>query len=106
VKVHPQLADLLAEPVETAKRRDDGEPIEVVVKLAPLGGSVADPPAYTQDVAEAVLRRVSDLMHEEPAGYNIFPILGSIAVSASRRFLAKLLEQPEIASALPNRLRS
>jgi|GEM_PF-5968414 hypothetical protein len=60
----------------------------------------ADASEDVQEVADALIRRVSLAAGEEPEGVNVLLHLRTLIVSASPNYLSILLDQPEIASGL------
>ena len=105
-KIHKELKRQLS-AAALAERRDplaSSRPLEVVVHFhSPGARSLADP-EQVQAMARTVLTRVQELTGETPLAYNVFANLQSMVVQANRNFVAKLVEQPEIASALANRV--
>ena len=73
-------------------------PVEAVIALR-RDGAAAD----TAAVAEDLLARVKDQTGAEPQDYNVFRNLGSFVVAAPPAFIERLLEQPEVESAMANR---
>ncbi len=60
-------------------------------------------PNHTEEVTHQVLERVKDEVGVDAEKINIFPNFGSFVVAAPARFVRRLIEQPEIASATANR---
>ena len=105
-KVHKELRRQLA-AAEVAARRSPARaqpPLEAVVQLRAPGAAGVATPEAVQQLAQDVLARVQRLTHESPVAYNVFANMQSMVVQASRSFLVALLEQPEIAAALANRV--
>ena len=104
-RIHKELKRQLS-AAAMAERRDpsaSSPPVEAVVHFrSPGARPLADPEQVTA-MARIVIDRVAQLTRETPLAYNVFANLQSMVVQASRNFIEKLVEQPEIASALANR---
>lgn len=67
-------------------------------------------PARTPDsddaarLANDAIQRVAQSLHRTPARTNVLRNLGTMIVEADPQFLQQLLQQPEVASASPNKL--
>jgi hypothetical protein len=97
-KTDPELLRQLAEVATPS------DPVAAVFVLRPTDPSEPVPgPAETEEVVQRLLERVTQEVGVPPQRVNIFRNLGSFVVSATTPFVRKLLEQREIASALPNR---
>jgi len=78
--------------------------VEAVVMLRPAAGAGEPPPPDAVERAvEDLLRRVDEACGGAEYEFNVFGFLDSFAIAAERRFIDRLLEQPEIASATANR---
>jgi hypothetical protein len=83
--------------------------VEAVLRLrSTTRSALAPPPEATRDLAELVLARVAEEVGATAEDYefNVFPNLGYFVLSASAGFVARMLDQPEVASASANRRRS
>ena len=76
--------------------------IQAVVTLASEDASPAPSPERTEEIAKALLDRVT-LKAGPPDKVNIMKYMGAFAIQASPEFIASLIEQPEVASAMANR---
>jgi hypothetical protein len=94
-RVHPDLIRQLDEAEE------NDASVEAVFTLDQDGAGLAEP-----DRVEQVARRlIARTRRESGAGvddYNVFRNLASFVVRAKPAFIRSLLDQPEIASAVPN----
>jgi hypothetical protein len=79
--------------------------VEAVLRLRSTTRSLAPPPEATRDIAELLVNRVAAELGvtSEEYDYNVFPNLGYFVLSASPGFVARVLDQPEVASASANR---
>jgi hypothetical protein len=103
-RIQPELEELLRGTSSDGAEASNGlEPIGVVLRLQPQHDSLVDSPEVTRQVAEALLERVGARLHEQPAGYNVFANLGSVAVAASRGFVSELAHEPEVKAILLDR---
>ena len=72
--------------------------------LKPAGGSEDPlPPAAVEETVERLLRRAAEETGVEDYEYNVFGFLESFAVAAQPKFIERLLSEPEVGSAMPNR---
>ncbi len=105
-RIHKELKRQLS-AAALAERRDpaaSSRPLEAVVHFRAPGARPAADPEQVQAMARKVLARVQELTSETPLAYNVFANLQYMVVQASRTFIEELVEQPEIASALANRI--
>ena len=78
-------------------------PVSAVFRLRPHAASdLALPPNETETTTRIVLDRVTGSVGVPPDQFHVFPTFGSFSVSAQPVFLRRLLEQPEILSAIAN----
>jgi hypothetical protein len=79
-------------------------PVQAVFRLrSEKRGAAAPSPERTEALAHELLSRVKGQAAGALADYNVFRNLGYFVVSAEPRFIRKLIEQPEVASAQANR---
>ena len=94
--------DELIRQIETAEAANEG--VEAVFSIrSPDPGREFATPEQTESVVKSLIERLEVETGESPADYNIFRNLGSFAVAASPRYMRRMLDQSEIASALANR---
>jgi hypothetical protein len=80
------------------------KPVEAVFMLRYEDPKVfAINPNHTEEVTHQVLERVKDEVGVDAQKLTVFGNLGSFVVAAPARFVRRLIEQPEIASATANR---
>jgi hypothetical protein len=80
------------------------EIVQAVFTLKPPNAKEKSPkPDEVEKVVKELVKRVEHETGIEPEDLNVFKYLGSFVVEASLKFVAKLLEQKEIASAIANR---
>ena len=97
-KIDPELARQLDQAAST------NSPVQAVLKLRPLQATqLVASPEHTTELANQVVKRVSDKLGEQVDRMTLFRNLGSFAISAAPKFLRELLDQPEIAAAFANR---
>ena len=96
-RVDPELREQLAEAGEHDR-------VEAVVVLRPVAGRSEPPsPEAVERTVEELLRRVAAESGVADYEFNVFGFLDSFALAAERRFIERLLVQPEVASASANR---
>ena len=96
-RVDPELSRRLGDAGEHDR-------VEAVVVLRPGAGAAEPPPPDAVERAvEDLLGRVDEACGGAEYEFNVFGFLDSFAIAAERRFILRLLEQPEIASATANR---
>jgi hypothetical protein len=97
----PQISPELRRQLDTA---GNAERVEAVLTLRPdqESGEPAEPSAVEETV-ERVLRRVAEETGTTDYDFNVFGFLESFAVAAEPKFIERLLSQPEVESATPNR---
>jgi hypothetical protein len=79
--------------------------VQAVFSLRPtVAGKRFIEPKDTDRVVKQMLQRVQRETGTKPEDYHVFPNLGSFVIAAPAQFLRRLLEQKEIASAIPNRV--
>lgn len=92
----------LLKQIEDAEARQ--EAVQAVFSLRPPDpGARFVTPEETDELVEALLKRLADETGESPRDYNVFRNLGSFVVDASPGYVRKMMDQAEIASALANR---
>ena len=98
-RIDPELIRQLEEA------RADADPVGAVLYLKPTSGEVALASHELETVARKLMERVSQSTGQEPADYNLFRNLGMLAVKGGREFMSELINQPEIQSAIANKVR-
>jgi hypothetical protein len=94
--------DELIRQLETAEAGNHG--VEAVFSIhSPDPGQKFATPEQTESVVKKLIKRLEVETGESPEDYNIFKNLGTFAVAASPRFVRRIMDQSEIASALANR---
>jgi hypothetical protein len=78
------------------------EPVQAVIGLRQEGPGAADGDAVT-GLTEDLLARVREQTGAEAQDYNVFRNLASFAVVAPARFIASLIAQHKVESAIANR---
>jgi hypothetical protein len=97
-KIDPELSRQLDQAALT------NSPVQAVLKLRPLQETqLVASPEHTAELANQVIKRVSDKLGEQANRMTLFRNLGSFAIDAQPKFLRELLDQPEIAAASANR---
>jgi hypothetical protein len=97
-KIHPELLDQL--------KQAGTSPVQAVVELRPAHQPEAVPPAdECAKLAHDVLSRVASEVGHPPARVNVMRHLARVALEADPEFLRSLLRQPEVVSAIPNKLK-
>jgi hypothetical protein len=98
---NPEISPALRRQLDAA---GDAERVEVVLTLRPdeESGEPAEPSAVEETV-ERMLRRVAEDTGTTDYDFNVFGFLESFAVTAEPKFIVRLLSQPEVESATPNR---
>jgi hypothetical protein len=96
-KVDPELLRQL-DAAKPAQR-----PVAAVIGLRPPGEGVVPTPEQTQTLSRELLQRTQRRTGSSAHAVNVFQHLGSFLVVADPDFLADLLTQPEVRSALANR---
>jgi hypothetical protein len=75
-----------------------------VIKLRPEETKqLVASPDHTTEVANQVIKRVSEKLGLQAERMTLFRNLGSFSISAAPQFLRELLDQPEVAGAIANR---
>jgi hypothetical protein len=98
-RIHPELLRQL----ETAEAGDSD--LQAVFYLKPSNPKQQFmEPEETEATVKRILKRVAKETGIKPEDSHIFRNFGSFVVAAPAQFVRKLLEQDEIASAVPNRL--
>jgi hypothetical protein len=93
--------DKLIRQIESAEAANEG--VEAVFSIrSPDPSQQFATPEQTESVVKSLIQRLEVETGESPSDYNIFKNLGSFAVAASPRFMRRMLDQSEIASALAN----
>jgi hypothetical protein len=103
-KVDPELRRQLSDPAAT-----EAVPVQAVLRLRPTRRSaLVPPPETTRALAEHVVARVAAELGATAGDYDVhvFPNLGYFVLQAAPGFVARVLDQPEVASASANRQRS
>jgi len=99
----PRIDSRLRRQLDSAGPNDS---LEAVLTLRAGGGS-SDTPSAEAVVkrAEALVRQAAADAEIEPDDYelNVFGQLEAFAIAAPRRLVERLLADPEVASAMPNR---
>ena len=91
----------LLRQLDAAKK--SGEPVQAVVKLQRTKGRAPTPSAVEEQTKRAV-ERASATTGEEPDDVHVMGRLATAYVSGSEKFLREFVEQPEVASAVANRV--
>jgi hypothetical protein len=97
VKIDPEVRRALE------RARATGKDETVVVHLRGEEKAKSPSPAETQQLAERLIDRASQLSGSEPKQKTIFENLGSMAIKGHPDLLTKILEQPEVHAASMNR---
>ncbi|MCC6523594.1 MAG: hypothetical protein IT373_13135 [Polyangiaceae bacterium] len=103
-EVDPELRRQLGAGARAGQ--SSGRPVEAVVRLRPRRRSdIVPSPEQTRRIAEQLMVRVATELAPDAATYdlNVFANLGYFVVSAPSAFVARLIEQPEVAAATANR---
>lgn len=91
---------------ELLRQIDSGEAnndsIQAVFSLALPLKKLLDP-KQVEDATKQVLERAEKEVGSKPKDVNIFKNLGSFAVSADASFIRRIIDDPEIASAIANK---
>lgn len=99
----PRIDSRLRRQLDAAGPDDS---LEAVLTLRAGEGS-SDPPSAEAvgQLAEALVHRAAADAEIEPDEYelNVFGNLEAFAIAAPRRLVERLLEEPEVATAMPNR---
>jgi hypothetical protein len=83
---------------------EDDVPVEAVVRLQPTDpAAMTTQPEETDRLTRELVERVQQKSGQREHGLNIFPNLGSFAISASPQFFKTLIAQPEVAAVVANR---
>jgi hypothetical protein len=90
----------LARQLDAARGTDRA--VEAVVWLTPSEGDSALQADEVESAAESALRRVEEEVGSAPTTVNLLKNLGVVVVAGEEPFLRRLLEQPEVASAVAN----
>ena len=90
----------LARQLDEARGTD--RDVEAVVWLTPGEGESALPVDEVESAAASALHRVEEEVGSTPTTINILKNLGMLVVAAGEPFVRKLIEQPEVASAVAN----
>lgn len=77
-------------------------PVEAVVRLRDSDGAPT-PPAETQRLAHALVKRSKILSGERHSSINVFRSLGAFAIVAKPALIKALISQPEVAAVVANR---
>ena len=97
-KIDPELTRQLDQAAVT------NAPVQAVLKLRPPQATqLVASPEHTTELANQVVKRVSDKLGQQANRMTLFRNLGSFAIDAPPKFLRELLDQPEIAAASANR---
>jgi hypothetical protein len=83
--------------------RAAGSPVAAVIGLRPQGEGAILTAEQTERLARQLLERIERSTGTGARAVNVFQHLGSLLVVAEPAFLAELLAQPEIRSAVANR---
>jgi hypothetical protein len=95
-KIHPELLDEL--------NRAGTSSVQAVVQLhSPGDVKTLMSPEETSKLADVVLERVTAEVGRPATRTNVLRNLATLVVEADPAFLNKLISQPEVLSALPNR---
>lgn len=82
----------------------DGELVEAVVRLKPTSaGEIVPSPEETERLVHRLLGRAEAAVQVEANDFNVFENLGYFVVSAPAEYVRALVQEPEVASAIPNR---
>jgi len=104
----PRAAELTTiakiDPVLRAQLDTAGQssaPVSAVIKLRPKDSSHPSlPPGETQQVADTILKRVRESIEEKEHDYYVLDMLGAFNLVAPVDFVAEVVKQPEVASAV------
>ena len=92
------------DPVLRAQLHTAGQssaPVTAVIKLRAKDSSQPTlPPGETQQVADTILRRVRESIGEKEHDYYVLDMLGAFNLVAPVDFVAEVIKQPEVASAV------
>lgn len=96
-RVDPELVKQINEAAADAK-------IGAVIRISPPSPDMVAPtPEETERIAHDLLDRAQKRESSHAADYNVFRNLGYFVVSATPAYLKALIDEPEVANALPNR---
>jgi len=83
------------------RARQSGGQVELVIKLRHRTGTLPDPDDI-QAKTDRAIARAAKATGEQPADVHVIGRIASAYVSASEPFVRKLLEAPEVSSAIVN----
>jgi len=82
----------------------DGNLVQAVVRLRPGSrDEVVPSPEETERLTHSLLERAEAAARVGAADFNVFENLGYFVVSAPAEYVRALIQEPEVASAIPNR---
>ena len=81
---------------------DNNEYIQAVFSLALPTKKLLDP-QQVEETTNQVLHRAEEEVGSKPSDVNIFKNMGSFVISADASFIQKVIDDPDVASAIANK---